>query len=445
MPLQYSADANNATRNYRCLLTVNETPSFTDSGMGTAVAGTKLASPLGASGTTGYPRSLSLDESGPLPSGLLTRTMPGRNNFHEEFVGKLASGTAGDYLLNITANNGDGDPVTEGYVLVVTSPAQTQGPTSLSLSGPTTTTYGTGATYVATVNGGSSPTGFVEFDVSGANAPITVPLSGGQASFTTPASIDVNNYTITATYTGDPGNGSSTSSTDLTVEPIATDLMMAGAASTPFGTPITYTATVTSAIGAPQGAIDFKLDGNDNYVDVDTSGTATFTTDPTLSGLSSPHEVDAAFSSYSDAPGDWATSNTVVADYTIGPTNITAAIGDGSPADANMPVVSGDVVNVNPADETEISAQLFSSLTGMTVSPQDVSIDVLGSSDETTKLGLSDLSGPASDPETGTTDYFWVIGPGSLSALSETSAVVSISFAGTDQYASTNVQFTLQW
>ena len=51
------------------------------------------------------------------------------------------------------------------------------------------------------------------------NGVTTVPLVDGQASYTTPASLDVSDYTVTATYTGDSGDAPSTTSEGLQRRP----------------------------------------------------------------------------------------------------------------------------------------------------------------------------------------------------------------------------------
>jgi hypothetical protein len=448
--LQYSAD-NNVTpgvRNVRCLLTIDEAPAFTDTGMGQVVAGTKLSAPIGPTGTTGYPSPVAISENGPLPLGMTTRTKAGRKTFAEELLGKPAASTVGDYLLNVTANNGTGGPQTEGYVLVVTSPTVSQQDTTLTLNGPTTTTYGTAASYTATVSGGTSPSGFVQFDLAGANAPVTVPLVDGQATYTTSDSLDVTTADqITATYSGDPANASSSASVDLAVTEVPSTIALSGPTSTTFGTPLTYSATVTAPVGTPQGFVEFDLDGTPEAdVDLDGTGTATFSTDPTLTGSSSPHEVDATYFPYSDAPGDWTSSDTATADYTIGPVTMDVSVGDGNAHDAIVPVSSGGTVTVDPSATTQISVALAPQFGG-TMPPEPVILDIAGAStDDTAALGLTgEEDAPSTDPETGQSDYFWTIAPNTLSGLSGSSATVTLTFAGDDQFAPMTVTFTLSW
>jgi len=71
--------------------------------------------------------------------------------------------------------------------------------------------FGQSVTFTATVSGGTSPTGTVQFS-EGATILATVPLAGGTAAFTTSA-LSVGAHPIVATYSGDvddAGSGSPT-------------------------------------------------------------------------------------------------------------------------------------------------------------------------------------------------------------------------------------------
>jgi hypothetical protein len=74
-------------------------------------------------------------------------------------------------------------------------------------------------------------------------------------------------------------------------------------------------------------------------------------------------------------------------------------------------------------------------------------LEIAGSSaDDTATLGLSgEEDAPSPDPETGQSDYFWTIAPNALSNLSGSSATVTLTFAGDDQFAPMTVTFTLSW
>ena len=127
--------------------------------------------------------------------------------------------------------------------------------------------FGQSATFTATVSSanGAPPDGSVQFLVNGAAYGITVPLSGGtaQLAITEPAG----SYTVTAQYTGDANYAATLSaaetSASLTVNPAATATAVTlGAASVSFGQSATFTATVSSANGAPpDGSVQFLVNG----------------------------------------------------------------------------------------------------------------------------------------------------------------------------------------
>src|SRR5262249_2387858 len=89
--------------------------------------------------------------------------------------------------------------------------------TIANVAAPTTTTLssslnpaqiGQGVTFTATVSG-TSPTGSVDFK-DGSALLATVSMTGNQASYTT-SSLTAGSHSITASYSGDSTNGSSTS------------------------------------------------------------------------------------------------------------------------------------------------------------------------------------------------------------------------------------------
>jgi len=168
--------------------------------------------------------------------------------------------TAGPYVITVT-------PASSGS-LSSTS-------TSLLLSS-TSATYGTSVTATATVTG-STPTGSVQFVVSGGGSTgsytyATVNLTSGTTSGIATASISLpynaTAYSITAIYSGDAANaGSTSSSASLTVgAAVTTTSLTASATSVAQGQPVTLTASIASVAGTP------------------TAGTVTFTYSTTSGG-----------------------------------------------------------------------------------------------------------------------------------------------------------------
>jgi Bacterial Ig-like domain (group 3)/Putative Ig domain len=447
--LQYSADVddtNDFTRNLHCRMVVNEAPTFTDAGLATAVAGSPLPQPIVIGGNDGFPHTVSVKTSGSVP-GVVAHTVAVKKQFSVTFSGTPK--TPGDYPITVTADNGMS--VTEDFVVVVTPAATVLQTTSLSLSAePDPVPYDSSAqTYTATVNGGSAPTGYVQFSIGTTNT--SVPLVNGQASFTTPATLDAQDYTVSATYSGDTVNASSAATEDLTVSPAPTTLTLTGPTTTPFGTSITYSASVACVPGCgttPSGSVEFSDVADGTVTDVDlVNGQATFVTDSTLAA-GGPYELDATFSSYSDAPTDFAASNTGSVFYDVGPVDIGLVEGDGDQADGLSALNDGDTLTVDPTANLELSADLTSVIAGIGTPPGPLSIDAtMGTQDVTAQLGLNGtLDSPANDPGTGQSDYYWTIPPGDLTSLAASGSVtLTISSPGSADFGPASVSITLDW
>ena len=459
--IQYEADVSsnvgniNQDKNFNCTLIIDEAPTFTDAGTSVITAGTKLAAPLFIGGQTGYPKSISVNATGTLPEGLAEQIKAGSKTFGVQLRGDPKAATPGDYPITVTGDNGLTS--SEEYVLVVVAPNVTPAATTTALSTePSDVTYNASSqTYTATVTGGTSPTGYVQFSIG--NGITTVPLVDGQASYTTPASLDVNDYTVTATYTGDAGNASSTTSEDFSVDPDPTTLSVTSTPSVANGTSSTVTATVAcspSCGTTPTGYVEFDEDGDDNYsgnspYDVElVDGQATFETDSTASPALG-NEVDATFSPYSDSPGDFAPSTTESVYYDIGATTLGVVAGDGVAADGTNPVANGDTVTVDPTSTNELSADLEAVVGGNGTPPGPLDIDVVvGTTDETSTLFTqsSEEDAPSSDAGTGATDYYWTIPANALTSIASSgTGTVTISSPGSDDFVPISETFTLDW
>jgi hypothetical protein len=441
--LQYTSDANNTTMSLHCKLIVNEAPTFTDAGTAVVTAGSPLTAPVAIGGTPGFPKAVTVASSGATPAGLTTHMAHNGKGFTVSLKGTPGAGSAGVYPITVTADNGQSS--SEQFVLVVRSPTVTPALTTVTLSTEADpVSYGASEqTYVATISGGTDPSGYVQFSLGGALT--TVPVVDGQASFTTPNTLDVNDYTVTAAYSGDALNAASSATEDLTVSPATTTLVLNGPTSTPFGVSATFTGTVTCTPDCgttPTGQIDF---GDGNPIEL-VNGTATYQTDPTLTPQ--VNEVDATFTPFDDSPGDFA-SSTATASYDIGPVSLAAQVGDGTAADGTTPIANGDTVTVPASSSNEFSVQLSSVYPQSGTPPGPLAIDVtVGTTDETSALGLGTGSedAPTSDPGTGLDDYFWTLPAGDLSSLAPaTSATVTVTYGGSDDFDTGSLSFTLDW
>ncbi len=236
----------------------------------------------------------------------------------------LAVGTT--YTITVSATNGNGTgPDSESVQVTIKNASST----SLGAS-PTEITSGDPVTLTATVTG-SSPTGSVEF-FDGSTSLGTGTLSSGTATLVT-SSLAPGIRSLTATYSGDADNYSSTSSaTEVTVATLIT--IEASPDPATVGESVTLTATITG--NNPTGTVEF-FQGSTSL------GTAT------VSGGSASLVVS------SFGVGD----HTVTAEYS----------GDGQNTAATSPAIEVTVIavptadvdrtNPDPGDELDVSGEGF--------------------------------------------------------------------------------------
>ncbi len=149
---------------------------------------------------------------------------------------------------------------------------------------PSIAVPGTTITLAATLSGATgtaAPTGTVTF-LDGTTVVGTAPVASNAATLKT-ATLAVGTHNITAMYGGDAGYAAATSAAQTVVirAAAATSTVLASSsASTSFGSSVTFTATVASAVtsGAPTGTVTF-LDGTTTLgTGTVSGGTATYTT-----------------------------------------------------------------------------------------------------------------------------------------------------------------------
>jgi hypothetical protein len=150
---------------------------------------------------------------------------------------------------------------------------------------------GQAVTFTATVTG-SSPTGTVEFLSGATSLAAPVALASGVAAFTT-SILPVGTDSITAVYSGDSSNATSTSSAlneTVSLAPTITAVVSsAGHAS--FGQPVTFTAVVSG--DSPTGNVQFFDGATSLATPVALIGNvATFTTSTLVVGT---HSITAAY------------------------------------------------------------------------------------------------------------------------------------------------------
>ena len=151
------------------------------------------------------------------------------------------------------------------------------------------------ATVAAVAAGGSVPTGSVTFMDGTQSLGMRTLSASGVASISI-ANLSGGTHAISAAYGGDADSAASTSSvTGQVVTPVSTNTTLhesAGEAS--FGQSVTFTATVSAAVGSPTGSVTF-MDGSTvlGTIPVNASGVATFSSSSLAVGS---HSLAANFS-----------------------------------------------------------------------------------------------------------------------------------------------------
>ncbi|MGH9605388.1 MAG: Ig-like domain repeat protein [Terracidiphilus sp.] len=208
---------------------------------------------------------------------------------------------------------------TAPYVVTVT--AGSLAGTTTALSGvPSTVSYGTSFTAVASVSG-DNPTGSVEFVVNG-TVFATAALSSGSASDSITLPYSVNPYSIYAVYSGDAANDGSVSATSsVTITPALTSTALsANSTSATLGHPVALTATVSSAVGAPTGTVTFTYTTTGSGVPQAVTATLASSSTPNASvattGIDLPIGTDNVTATYA-ASGSFAGSASTPMQFTV--------------------------------------------------------------------------------------------------------------------------------
>lgn len=173
-----------------------------------------------------------------------------------------------------------------------TSPILTQSvvanaSTTALVSSVNPSTFGSSVTFTATVSGsGGTPSGTVVFKDGATTLGSSSVNGGGLATFSTTA-LAAGSHTITAAYGGDSNYGASTSSavTQVVTQSASTAAVTSSVNPSNFGSPVTFTATVSGTGGTPSGTVTFK-DGSTTLGTgtLNGSGQATLTTSALLAG-----------------------------------------------------------------------------------------------------------------------------------------------------------------
>jgi hypothetical protein len=143
-------------------------------------------------------------------------------------------------------------------------------------------------TATVTTANGATATGTVKF-LDGTTLLATQTLAAGVATYTT-SSLSVGSHMITAVYSGDTNDVTSTSTvlSESIIDAGTTTVLMASANPATEGTAVTFTATVTGTGAAPTGTVQF-LNGTVvlGTATLNASGVASFTTTTLGAGVQS--------------------------------------------------------------------------------------------------------------------------------------------------------------
>jgi hypothetical protein len=211
--------------------------------------------------------------------GMATLDASGQASFTYSGLDLGSHAITASYAGDTNFLGGTSDALTQ-----VVSPSLTTTTTTLAAD-VSTSVYGQTVTFTATVaptSGGGVPTGTVTF-WDGTTRLGAAALDQGRALFST-ALLGVGSHRVTAVYGGD---GSFTTSTSAALAQVvspdtATTTVASSSATSTYGDPVTFTATVTPDApggGTPTGLVVF-LDGDSvlGYGTLDASGRATFVT-----------------------------------------------------------------------------------------------------------------------------------------------------------------------
>jgi alpha-tubulin suppressor-like RCC1 family protein len=246
------------------VVTVGQVPAITSA----ASASTPMREPFSFTiTTTGIPAP-AVSETGALPAGI---TSTDNGDGTATLAGTATPGTAGNYPLTITADNGDGDPATQAFTLTVTTAASSPAITS---GASDTETFGAPFSYAITTTGypvpkitksGPLPSG-VTFTNNGDG---TATIAGS------PTRSAVGSYDLTLTASSNAGTVVQDFKLTITKAPVIKKIP---ATTAHVGTPLTLTITSTgddTPALTEQGILPAGLIFTDNG-----NGTATITGTP---------------------------------------------------------------------------------------------------------------------------------------------------------------------
>ncbi|HEX3235655.1 MAG TPA: YDG domain-containing protein [Gemmatimonadales bacterium] len=272
--------------------------------------------------------TVALSVSG-LPSGasstLVPSTLTGTSSGNQfslltvNTTGAVATGTS-TIVVRATGTGGSGNDCSTSITQTATTTLVVKRASTTTVSGPASSTFGASVTFTATVAGGPSPTGTVQFKDGGVNLGAPQTISGGTASVST-STLTGGAHTITAVYSGDANFDVSTSPNfSHTVDPASTTTVLSSSVNpSNFGQSISLSASVSgpAGTGTPTGSIQFKIDGS-NFGSPVTLSAGVAASGSTNSLAVGAHPVAAVYTPDAPSAPKFASStSTVIATQTV--------------------------------------------------------------------------------------------------------------------------------
>ena len=257
--------------------------SLNPSTYGSSVTLTAMVTPLAATGTITFKDGNTTLGTGTISGGVATFSNS-----------KLAQGS--HYLTAVYGGSAKYNGSTSLLLIQVVNKANT---TVTLASSANPSTYSSSVKFTATVTP-TTATGTVTF-MEGTATLGTGTISAGKATFSI-STLAVGSNSITASYGGDTNNNSSTSSVlTQTVNKTNTTVTLASSANpSTFGTPVTFTATVTSPTTTPTGTVKFMDGSTELGTGTLKKGKATYSTSTLSEGS---HNITAVYEGTVDVIG----------------------------------------------------------------------------------------------------------------------------------------------
>ena len=322
-----SQNTSTGTTNFRVLPVANTTGTSVTASPSSAVPGTAVtmtaAVTVGAGGFSAPTGSVTFSDNGTTVS-----TQPLDGTGHASYTTSWPAN--GSHVITAAYSGDANNMPSSGQTTVLVGAT----PTVSLASSLNPAVAGQAVTFTATLTGGSSPTGTVNF-TDGSASLGSSQVSGGQAALTT-STLSGGTHTITAVYSGDSANNTSTSSPlteTITVAPTTTTLAVSPNPAVA-GQYVTLQATVSGGPAPIGGSVTFTENGSPLATVAVSAGSASFATNALPAGS-----------------------------YTLG----ASYSGDQNHAQSTSPTVS-ETVNANPhPTTTTVTATPSPAVVGQTV------------------------------------------------------------------------------